>query len=327
MKICTSILLLLVFIIPVDGSNNLLFFEMQGITSYRQQEKEIVWYSHHPHETMQKPSFGLDYLRRFRTAGQDRGYLAIQARLAFDEHEEFKFEPQLYNAYYNFKIMRSDLWIGHNKTALGLSSYLDNHALLIADNSMSSLNFDRDWGIGFNTEKQYTDYRFSLTTGSGMPLYFKNNYLFSARMGIGDLNRDNRNIGFSVAQGKILKTMGYHYMHNKMTHDLLAGGFDAGIRYLNKYLMTDIIAGKYDNNNAYAALIRAGINILPDDRLNLEAQAQLFRTGRNREENLSGGFTYRLTPYLTIRTLLTHETNESSNTLTMQLYYLRGFVF
>lgn len=311
----------------LQADNTLLYFEAQGVASYRAEQKEFVWYSHHQHETMQKPSLGFDFVRRIRATGRDRGYLAIQARIAFDEHKSSKLEPQLYNAFYNLKIMRSDLWIGHNKTALGLSSYLDNHALLMPDNSMSPLNFDRDWGIGFYTEKQFTDYRVSLTTGSGMPLYVKDNYLVAGRIGIGDLDRDNRNFGFSVAQGQILKTMGYHYMHDKKIHNVLFGGFDTGIRYLNKYLMADLIAGRYDDQTAYASLLRTGINLLPDDRMNLEAQVQLLRTTGSREELFAGGFSYRLTPYLTFRTLFEHNYRLSANNVTMQLYYLRGFVF
>ena len=149
-KILLPLIFLLFALIPLlRGDNNLLYFEIQGVISYRDDPGEFVWYSHHEHETMQKPSLGFDFVRRSRGRGRDSGYLAIQGRLAYDEHKSSRIEPQLYNAYYNFKIVRSDLWVGHNKTALGLSSYLDNHALLMPDNSMSNLNFDRDWGLGF----------------------------------------------------------------------------------------------------------------------------------------------------------------------------------
>ena len=49
----------------------------------------------------------------------------------------------------------------------------------------------------------------SATTGSGMPVYFRGNYMTAARASYGVLSQDNINLGFSLGYGKTLDTMGY----------------------------------------------------------------------------------------------------------------------
>jgi hypothetical protein len=326
-KTALTAALLILGITPILADNNLFSLEIQGAGSYRSATDELVWFTHHQHEAMQKPSAGFDYITRFRSAGADRGYLSIQARLSYNEEREWSVEPQLYNAFYNFKIMRSDLRIGHFKTALGISSYFDNHALIMPDNTMTPLNFDRDWGIGFYSEREYFDFYLTFTAGSGMPLYVKDNYFISARAGFWDLERDNVNAGISFASGQILKTMGYEYMHGKMNHEVLLGGFDAHIRYLNTYLLTDMIAGEYHNNEVYALLIRSGINFLQEDRINFEIQTQMIKSGNISNEIYTAGLAYKVNPYITFRTAFSKDFDQPDHILIMQLYYLKGFVF
>lgn len=321
-----AVIVLSVLTATVFGDNNLLFIEVQGIAAYHTDE-DLIFYSHHPHDVMQKPSLGVDYISRLRTRTRDWGYFALQARLAYDKYKDYYLEPQLYNAYLNIKLRTYDLWLGHNKPALGLSSYLDNHALLLTDNSMGKLNFDRDWGAGLTLERQRYDFKGSITTGSGMPLYLKDSYLLAGRVGFGDLARDNWTIGISAAYGEVLMSMGYQIMHDKMTHSLLLAGTDFSYRYLNWELKSDLLAGSYHSDLAYTFLARLGHYLLPEDRLALELQNIFEETNGKSSQSYAIQMSYRLTPYTTVRALYEFLNPQDQHKVALQLYYYRGFVF
>ena len=251
----------------------------------------------------------------------------MQFRLAWDEHEKSKLQPQLYNAFINMKAREFDVWVGHNKPALGLSSYLDNHALLLSDNSMSGLAFDRDWGIGMVMDRSITSFRTSLTTGSGMPLYAKGNYLWGARLGYKDISRDNYTLGISASRGKILKSMGYEIMHGKKQHELMTGGFDASLRYLDWEAKTDLQYGSYDTDPAHALLGRLSHYLLPEDRASIEIQALLGELKGARTQEYSAGLMYRISADFTIRAAYSWQEPASSQALALQIYYYKGIVF
>ena len=162
-----------------------------------------------PDDVMQKPSLGFDLVKRFSGKTRDIGVLAVQARLAYDQEGEHKLEPQLYNAYFRLKTKSAGVWIGHNRPALGLSSVLDSHALLLPAPAMLGFGFDRDWGLGLERDFGWGGAAASLTAGSGMPLYFKGNFLPAARVSKGVPARDNYSVGLSLARGNVLETMGY----------------------------------------------------------------------------------------------------------------------
>ncbi|MDP2173138.1 MAG: hypothetical protein Q8J62_05140 [Candidatus Cloacimonadaceae bacterium] len=309
------------------AQNNMLFFEAQGVAGYGTATEEWQFYSHHPHEAMQKPSLGFDYVGRIGGRSKDLGYFAVQARLAYDENESKSIQPQLYNAFFNWKAPIVDIWVGHNKTAIGLSSYLDNHALLLKDNSMSGLNFDRDWGAGINYDGDHFNLSTSATTGSGMPLYVGENRLFAIRGGFGDLVRDNFTIGISGAEGKILKSMGYEVMHNNKKHDLLLGGLDTGFRYLNLELKSDLLYGEYDGERAYAVLKRLSLFLLPEERAALEVQSQFTELKNDANQYFSAGLSYRITPDLTLRSTYTYHYPGEHHTVVLQAYFYKGIVF
>ena len=84
----------------------------------------------------------------FQEGPRDIGTLAVQARLAYDPEEGGKAQFQLYNAYFRYKAGFADIWAGHSRPALGLSSVLDSHALLLPTLAMTGYGFDRDWGVG-----------------------------------------------------------------------------------------------------------------------------------------------------------------------------------
>lgn len=311
----------------VNAQSNILFFEAQGVLSYTDPPSSWQAYSHHPHDAMQKPSLGIDYLGRIRAKSTDLGYMSLQIRLAYDESEPNKVQPQVYNAFINWKTPVSDLWIGHNKTAIGLNSYLDNHALLLADNTMSGLNFDRDWGAGLKHDGGWWNMDLSAGTGSGMPLYLGENYLLAARMGWGDYSRNNATIGLSAATGNVLKSMGYTMMHNNKKHPLHLGGFDLGLRYLNFDIKADLLHGSYDGDPAYAYLARSAYYLLPEDRANIELQLQANDLKGTKSTTYSAGLTYRITPDITLRSTYNLKEPTDTHTIALQAYFYKGIVF
>lgn len=329
MSALKPILTVLLILLPIafSAENNLLYLEIQGVMGYDGSEGDIVYYSHHRHDTMQKPSIGIDYVSRIRAGRSDFGYLAIQTRLAYDEHKDNRIEPQLYNAYFNFKRRNYDFWLGHNKPALGLSANLDNHALLLTDNSMGFLNFDRDWGVGINLERAAYDFKWSLTTGSGMPFYYDENYLTSARLGFGNPSLDDYALGFSLAYGEVLMSMGYEIMHDKKKHNLQLAGLDFEYRYLNNEVKTDILIGSYNTNFSYAALLRLSRFILTEDRMTLDLQLLTQDTINKAVQNYSLGVSYRINPYLTFRSMYDLSIPDEHHRVVMQLYWIRGFIF
>lgn len=130
------------------SSNYLFYLEGLGIAGFSFAPKKVIFYSLHQEEAMQKPSLGFDYVQRFSGETGDFAVLAIQARLAINAGGEKKLEPQLYNAFLKYKAKILDIWVGHNRPALGLASYLDSHGLLLQTVAMNGFGFDRDWGVG-----------------------------------------------------------------------------------------------------------------------------------------------------------------------------------
>lgn len=285
------------------------------------------WYSHHQHDAMQKPSLGLDYVYRAGTSDRDYGYVSLQTRMVYDELSEHNIQLQLYNAFVNYKGAGYDVWLGHNKTPLGLSSYLDNHALLLTDNTMSGINFDRDWGLGIKLNRQTPDMNIAITNGSGMPLYFGDNYLLSGRLGFGELNREDFSMGLSAGYGKTLRSMGYVIMHNKEAHDYRTLGLDFAKRYLNLYLMGDLLYGEYHQKRAYSGLLRAGLFLLPEERSSLEIQAMLSELAGEKSQIYSVGFTYKVNADISLRSVYDYEYIGAKQKIALQVYYLKGLVF
>lgn len=321
--------LLLVLTLPsmLPAQSHLISLEAQGVAAYTTATDELQYYSHHAHDAMQRPSLGFDYLGRFGGSTRDIGYLAIQARLAYAEEEDSGVQAQLYNAFFNWKAHGVDIWLGHNKPALGLSSYMDNHALMLADNSMSALNFDRDWGVGMLMDRDAFNLRASVSTGSGMPLYVGENHLLALRAGIGDQARDNRTLGLSLSKGKVLRSMGYNVMHNNKLHDVITLGADASLRWLDWDLKADILAGEYDGDRAYAALGRVGWFLLPEDSMLLEAQALAGELKGARAQDYSVGLSWQATSSLSVRGTYTYSEPTANHRVALQLYYLKSFPF
>ncbi len=193
-----------------QAADHLLYFEAQGVFGYSSEIKKPIYYSMNPDAEMQKPSIGFDYIKRFSGESGDVATLAVQGRLAVTvDGEDKKLEPQIYNAYLKVKTPGPYVWVGHNRPAFGLSSYFDSHGLLLRTLAIQGFGYDRDWGAGLYKDFSWGDISASVTTGTGMPVYMKGNYMTAARVSYGVQSQDNFNAGFSLGYGSTLDTMGY----------------------------------------------------------------------------------------------------------------------
>jgi hypothetical protein len=273
---------------------------------------------------MQKPSVGFDYLQRFSNETGDWGSFALQMRLAYNEAYkttgEDEFKPQIYNAFFKYKAGFADLWIGHNRIAFGLGSYLDSHALLLQPLAMYGYGYDRDWGVGATRDFEWGNASFSYSTGTGMPLEFDGNYLFSARVSYGVLSRDNYNIGFSSSYGKPLETIGYEKIMADPTKTFLVGA-DFTYFWNNIENRFEVAAGEKMDEDTYAFLWRIGVNLLDEDRLKLEAQPVYRNLGGDWNYEISGGATYKLTSDITLRGMYTYDGEMNDNRVIFQFYW------
>ncbi len=302
-------------------ANYLLYLEAQGIGGYSSHEDKGILYSKTAEDVMQKPSVGFDYLQRFSGETRDVAAAAIQFRLAYDDFEN-RAELQLYNAYFKYKSEFADFWIGHNRPALGLSSYFDSHGLLLDTLAMNRFGFDRDWGVGIYRDYEWGNIGLSVTTGSGMPVYFKGNYLFSGRVSFGTLNQDNYNIGFSVFSGETLDTMGYHLMDDD-PRSFTGAGMDFTYLWNNFESRFEAISGKNMDENSHALFWRGGVNLLDEGRLKLEVQPMYLKIGSEENYQISAGPTFMLTGDLTIRAMYAFDHENDEHRAVIQVYYYR----
>jgi hypothetical protein len=301
----------------------LLYLEAQGIAGYSSAQDKAIYYSKDVEETMQKPSLGFDYLHRLSGAGGDYGALALQFRIAYDTQDDEKdLEPQLYNAYFKYKTGWSDLWIGHNRPAMGLNSYFDTHAHLLDTLAMNDFGYDRDWGVGSYRDFSWGNLAVSMTTGSGMPLRFKGNWLAAARVSTGILNQDNYNLGFSAGYGEPLETMGYNLMNDEPRRLALVGT-DLTYLWNNLESRWEGMAGRNQDQEAYALYWRLGVNVLDEGRMKLEAQPMYLKIGSDDSYQLAAGPSYQLTPDITLRAMYRYDEAMDDHKVVFQAYWYR----
>jgi len=305
-RICKTCPLVAVFLLllpyPAQTQGSLFYLEAQAVGGYSSAAREAIYYSMSPEDAMQKPSVGFDWLRRLSGEGRDYGVIGVQARLAYSHEPDREVQLQLYNAWFKYKAGFADIWIGHDRPALGLSSYFDTHGLLLPSLAMMGWGFDRDWGAGFSRDFAWGNLAGSFTTGSGMPLYFKGNYLASARIAKGVLERDNYNLGLSAAWGDILETMGYELMSDEPAAFHMAGLDLACLwtRYENRF---ELMGGERGDDPAYALFWRFGVNLLEENRLKLEAQHIFWKEMEESSFTLFAGVSYQVTSNLALRAM------------------------
>ena len=323
--LCLSVVFCLASRVCAD--DHLLYFEAQGIGGYSSDLNKGIFYSQNPDAEMQHPSIGFDYIKRFSGESGDFLTFALQARLAImvdptKDETEVKLQPQLYNAYLKLKTPGPYVWVGHNRPAFGLSSYLDSHALLLRTLSVQGFGYDRDWGVGMYKDFSWGDIAATATTGSGMPIYFRGNYMTAARASYGVLSKDNYNLGFSLGYGNTMDTMGYTlFAHNPFLMRLV--GVDGALLMNNLEHHAEFLAGKWLNEQTYAGLYRFGINLDPENRLKIEAQPMLWKTGSERDYQMSFCFSFLATSDLTLRLGYTYDHKTNDNSVIFQIYYYR----
>ena len=309
-----------------EATDHLLYFEAQGIGGYSSELNRAIFYSQNPDAEMQKPSLGFDYIQRFSGESGDVATFALQGRLALvvdaENGNRTKLEPQIYNAYAKAKVLGIYAWIGHNRPAFGLSSYFDSHALVLRTLAIQGFGYDRDWGVGFYKDFSWGDIFTSFTTGSGMPVYFKENYMTAGRASFGVLNKDNMNLGLSFGYGNTLDTMGYELL-TPDPRKMALGGLDFTFlrnRFEHRF---DFLAGTWLGEKTYALFYRLGMNLDQEGRFKIEAQPAYWRRGQERDFQQSFCFSYLATSNLTVRLAYFYDRTDNDNRVILQLYYYR----
>lgn len=308
--------------ILVFSSTSLFYMELLGVGGYSSAHNGVVFYSMHQQEAMQKPGLGFDYLKRLQRESGDFGALAIQARLALNHEAKDGLEFQLYNAYLKYKAGFADFWLGHNRLEFGLSSYFDSHALLLPTLAMLGYGFDRDWGAGVEHDFNWGDIGFSLTTGSGMPLHLKGNFLLSGRISRGVLSKDNFNLGLSLALGNTLETMGYHLISSDPRKFEMAA-VDFTYLWNNIESRLEVSAGRKAGVDSLALFWRAGAGFLEEGRLKLELQPVYTREGGKGNLLLSAGISFLTSPDLTLRAMILYDRMSDDFRAVLMVYYYR----
>jgi hypothetical protein len=306
----------------LHAQSSLFFLELQAVGAYSTSSRAFELFSLMPDDVMQKPTVGFDFVMRFSGRSRDIGVLAVQARLAYDQEGGHKLEPQLYNAFFRLKAGFADIWAGHSRPALGLSYALDSHALLLPAPAMLGYGFDRDWGVGLERDFGWGSAAASLTAGSGMPLYFKGNFLAAARVSKGVLARDNYSLGLSLAHGNVLETMGYT-LADPEPFSWSAASVDASYLWRNLENRAEILLGRRGGAGMFLLFWRSGLALLGEGRLKVEVQPVLMRNAGAWDYSLGSGLTYLLNADLAGRFMVLYDHGRRDARFVLQLYYYK----
>lgn len=299
----------------------LLFLEVQAVGAYATAPGRFELFSLMAADAMQKPGLGFDLVRRFSGATRDVGLLAVQARLVYDQ-DAGRLRPQLFNGYLRFKPRFANVWIGHNRPAMGLASVLDNHALLLPDPAMFGFGYDRDWGLGLDRDFAWGGVAASLTAGSGMPLRFEGNYLAAARAFKGVLARDGYSVGLSVSGGRTLDIMGSD-MADDEPAPWAAAGFDLSFVSRNHESRAEVLVGRRGGAGTFMAFWRPGWSFLEEGRLKLELQPAIMRRAGAWTHALGAGLTYLFDADLAGRFMVLRDSAMPGVRFAVQLYYYK----
>jgi hypothetical protein len=304
------------------AQTTLFLLELQAVAAYSTASRTIQLFSLMPEDVMQKPSLGFDFVKRFSGRSRDIGVLAAQARLAYDQQGDHRIQPQLYNAFFRLKAGFADIWAGHSRPALGLSYALDSHALLLPAPAMLGYGFDRDWGLGLERDFAWGNAAASLTTGSGMPLYFKGNFLAAARISKGVPARDNYSLALSLAHGNILETMGYTLVEPE-PFSWSAASFDATYLWRNFEHRAEILLGRRDGAGMFLLFWRSGLSLLEEGRLKVDVQPVVMSRGGEWDYSLASGLTYLLNADLAGRFMVLYDHGRRDARFVLQFYYYK----
>jgi len=176
------------------------------------------------------------------------------------------------------------------------------------------------WGAGLSRDYEKGDLKITSTTGTGTGIYFRNNYLVSARASYGVLSRDNFNIGVSGAWGKVLETMGWNTMYPEPIA-FAVGGVDVSFLWDNFDLRLEAIAGRKGDDFACGILGRLGVGFLEENRLKLELQPLYTEGAMMSGFQVYGGLSYAVTYELTVRSMYGYINDMNDHRAIVQFYY------
>jgi hypothetical protein len=305
------------------ATDHLIYIEAQGVAGYDFRDREVQYFSMNPQAEMQKPSIGFDYLQRFSGESGDWGSAGLQVRLAVvEDKERFKtIQPQVYNAWVRAKSPLTDAWVGHYRPAFGLGSYFDSHALLLRTLPIQGFGYDRDWGVGIYRDFSWGNLQLSATTGSGMPIELRGNYMLAGRVSWGVLSQDNFNLGASVGYGRTLDTMGYT-LRDPDPQPMRLGGVDFTLLRDALEHRFDILGGEWLGKETLAVMYRLSWVVDGEGRTRLEAQPAWWKSGEQ-TALLSVCVSHLLTPDLTGRLMYEYDTRRGDQRVVLQLYWYR----
>lgn len=307
-----------VFACTVFSAESLLYYEAQAVGGYVTTTGKTIGYSLHPDDAMQHPSIGFDYIGRISGTTGDKASIFLQGRLAYID-DTTTAQGQLYNAYLNVKSSGNNFWVGHNRPAFGLSSVFDTHALLLPTLVMYGYGFDRDWGVGFRRDTDWGTALFSLTSGSGMPLYAEGNYFAAARVGRGVLNRDNYDLGVSLGYGSLADDMGY-YRKSDMHIPFSAANVDYTLLWNQYAVRSEYLLGTRDNKAVQSLFLRLGMSMFDEGRGTIEVQPTYTKNGNDEGLYRALGMSYQLTASCTLRCMYHYDPIMNDERIVVQTY-------
>ncbi len=312
---------------PAAAANDLFYLEAQGVAGYSTAGDGPIYYAMTQEEIMQKPSLGIDWIQRFAGEYGDVAQLALQVRLAYnatlgEEGELHRVEAQVYNAFLKYKAGWADVWVGHNRPALGLGTYYDSHGLLLRTMAMQNFGFDRDWGLGLYHDTQWGNWAATLTTGTGAPLRSAGNWMGAGRVSWGVLNAGNFNVGLSGAMGETMETMGNQVLDDDPRKMALVA-FDATWLRDGFEHRFEADYGRLWEEDAGGLFYRLGWVLDGEARWKLEAQPQYIAIGEKKSFGFSFCLSHLLTADLTLRAMYDYNEREDDHRIILQAYFYK----
>jgi hypothetical protein len=114
--------------------------------------------------------------------------------------------------------------------------------------------------------------------------------------------------------------MGYTVRNNEPQRMLLAGT-DLAILRDNLEHRFDVLRGTWLNKDTYALFYRFGVNLSEENRIKIEAQPMYWKSGEERNYQLSLCISILATSDLTVRTAYVYDDLTNDNRFLLQLYY------
>ena len=99
-KLLLAAVIIIAALSRVLASDSLIYLETQMVAGYSSLQEKIIYYSMNQNMAMQKPSVGIDLIKKYSSDYGDWGTLAVQARVAYDYTYYNHLETEIFNAYF-----------------------------------------------------------------------------------------------------------------------------------------------------------------------------------------------------------------------------------